>query len=247
MILFFLFTAYTKNSCKESQYKLTSQTPNRCASQYNWNMNCITASIPNIRPNQLKSKEDDSNLYEQVQSTPLLSENKTNKTNRMLIKAPCPLLCKQKENACGWTWKSLDNIVDNDSQECNSRIYATRVDKNYTLYRKDIFYSGSVYNLKERNEDPTTNDEKSIPSRINVDKWRTHHRHPNSLGANTDLKPGECDEDKKSKLFRKIIHILSEMSNFSLFTDPLFLMYAISCTLTMFGKCENTLTLLLSV
>ena len=48
--------------------------------------------------------------------------------------------------------------------------------------------------------------------------------------------PDAVNKSKSSKVFRKIIDILSEMTNFSLFTDPLFLMYAISCTLTMFGE-----------
>ena len=180
------------------------------------------------------------NLYEQVQSTPLLFENKSHN----------PLLYNQKDSLCSWTWKSLDNIVDKESKECSSRTYATRVDRNCTLYRKDVFYSGSVYNLKENPEEPNSNDWQSIPSHLNKKKFKKlQQTSTNSLEPNMDLKINE-HEDKKSKLFKKMFDILSEMTNFSLFTDPLFLMYALSCTLTMFGKYQNVsciLYLLLNV
>ena len=141
-----------------------------------------------------------------------------------------------------WTWKSLDNIANNGITDSNPRIYATRADKKYTLYRKDVFYSGSVYNLRDTAENTHVKDANTaITASCDIP---CHCEMKHTVNSLESVNPVVVTKSKRTKVFRKVLDILSEMTNFTLFADPLFLMYAISCTLTMFGECLSTLVLI---
>ena len=232
---YYQFTDCQESSCKESQsvYNLTPQASNLFASQISCNIADASLNTPKSRPICKKKKDaTKASLYEQIQSTPLLCNKENVKST---TPGPNMVVPDSLEPNYRWTWKSLDNLTGNGKIDSNPRIYATRVDRSYTLYRKDIFYSGSIYNLRGTTED-TQVKETNI---VNGDIPCICNRKCTGFQCTTSLENQMSDavnKNKSSKVFRKIFDILSEMTNFTLFTDPLFLMYAISCTLTMFGE-----------
>lgn len=215
---------------KESQKKSPSQQNQMFDSQLKCNRTHTPVSSLNF-PQILLTKEKKSNridfaehnLYDHVQSTPLLSTESSAKKVTMPPHLHQEFL---KENN-DWTWKSLDNIAAEQSNCRNPRIYATRVDRTYTMYRKDVFYSGSIYNLK------TSDDDKAVTEHIALENSPHNPKNQNP----SEMVEENYKEYKSIKILRKILDIISEMTSLSLFMDPLFLIFALSCTLTMFGKC----------
>ncbi len=125
-----------------------------------------------------------------------------------------------------WSWKSMDDIYISGNCQKSIAIEANTVAQRGTLYRKDVFYSGSVYHLK---------DVGLSTSRPDLQSPLVAESDTEDVLAN-DMVCVEIREDKATKVVRKVVDILKEMTNFSLFTDPVFAVYTVSCTLTMFGK-----------
>ena len=214
-------------------YNLTPQASNLFASQISCNIADASLNTPKSRPICKKKKDaTKTRLYEQIQSTPLLCNKENVKST---TPGPNVVVPDSLERSYAWKWTSLDNITSNGTTDNNPRIYAARVDRSYTLYRKDIFYSGSVYNLRETAEDTQVKEANVASDDIPCQCSRKCTTFQCTISLENQMSDA-ANKDKSSKVFRKIFDILSEMTNFNLFTDPLFLMYAISCTLTMFGE-----------
>ena len=189
-------------------------------------------------------------VYEQVQSTPLLAElgkntvNLSERCNRFFVNKHCAGLEEL-------TWKSLDHIPSERKHRRLPRIYATNQNEDNTLYRKDVFYSGSVYQLN-RNQTELDCDsarrtdhhtaEKLIPVQWTKAKYREWQRTNSTLSNSSQVKQVLTNGSKRTNVLRNVLGILSQMTNFSLFMDPIYFTYALSCTLTMFGKCLHVWT-----
>ena len=208
------------------------------SSQYSCNItyaNTSSLSIPKIKVHSTDKPKtnlkDPNDLYVQVQSSPLLNEEpkdtKPSKVVPPMIKLKYGHLLGENRE---WSWKSMDDIyISGNCPKKSIAIEANAVAQSGTLYRKDVFYSGSVYHLKDVGLSTSRPDLQSpLVAENNMD---------NMLGKDTVCV--EIHEDKASKVVHKVVDIMKEMTNFSLFTDPVFVVYTVSCTLTMFGKCPS--------
>lgn len=118
-----------------------------------------------------------------------------------------PLKCEK--NLC----QSMDDLIY--SQRRDSKTPAKEVER--PLYRKDIFYSGSVTHLAEYK---------------NADSMQNYIRSVTSI-------PGECKEENGAKgclrMCKSASDTFGEMMDFSLLKNPVFAVYGLSCFLCMFG------------
>ncbi len=211
--------------CKEtdSSQALASAAP-LCASQYSVN---ITTATP-LKGGIHKGKDS---LFEQVQSTPLLAE-----PNRH-----CNVTQARNSRTNQWTWKSLDNVLsEGGATTAAPRIYASQANNENTLYRKDVFYSGSVYKLTE-----TGDSVQDVKHHKNAKLLPVQWQKTKAMEFQETLTTDVTKAKKRTRVLTKVLDICAEMTNFTLFTDSLFLIYALSCTLTMFGEYSVNISLIL--
>lgn len=120
--------------------------------------------------------------------------------------------------------KSVDNIFSGDMTGDD---HAHRVrDISRPMYRKDIFYSGSLMNLPEyqgHRANSYTQSVTSIP------------RSASGKGENGNIK----------SVCANLTNTFGEMMDFSLLLDPVFAIYGLSCFLCMTGEWENLFIYLL--
>lgn len=117
--------------------------------------------------------------------------------------------------------KSIDNLpLASDSHRRSSgQEPLKKVDVNNPLYRKDIFYSGSIQNLPEFQKAP------------DMDTYIQ------SVTEIPDQSGDAAGEGERKGVGRSVLAVVSkQMESFTLLKNPIFLIYGISCFLCMTGK-----------
>ena len=131
-----------------------------------------------------------------------------------------PLYTRQESNR---SYRSADDIRLQADEETNAAAAKKSEDLQRPLYRKDIFYSGSLHHLPEYQSNLDT--ASYIQNMTSIPK------------DSTSGKAGLCSQ------CISLTHTLREMMDFSLLKNPVFCIYGISCFLCMGGKKSSLITI----
>ncbi|CAH1795978.1 unnamed protein product [Owenia fusiformis] len=120
---------------------------------------------------------------------------------------------KQLDTDCKRMCRSTDCIYEPSSSNHKQEAEIRQKYINKPMYRKDIFYSGSVTHLPEFKEDS-----------------KAYHKSITNVPSE-----GRNDRTKCGNICGSIIDIFKTMFDFSLMKNPVFVLYGLSCFLCMTG------------